>query len=293
MRSNSQQPDVKVVVQEAEALLGGPDIFRGEEIFFPTRKRTTLLRVKSTKAVLPVLKHALEPEEKVRFISARGYTYYVWEQFFGAGVWANYVNGTTLVLTDRRLLAFNVKYRSRMPKDIKNAMPLSEITSVRRFGSGLTFRLRDGRKLRVTGLPFADARELRARLKKQLEDPAHQIAGVRADTRSVQHLCPVCCRPIESVDSLQCPSCRTAFRSGRTAALRSLLLPGLGDIYLKHTVLGVLELFGSVIVWLIVLAALLSREADAIIMAVFLFVAVNVVDYFVTKAMARKGVIAK
>ena len=71
------------------------------------------------------------------------------------------------------------------------------------------------------------------------------------------------------------------------------MLPGLGDIYLKHTAFGVFELLGSVVVWIIVLAALQTGEPGAIIMAVFLFVVVNVVDYFVTKAMAKKGVIAK
>ena len=283
-----------MVLQEAEAILGGPDIFLGEEIFFPTRKRTTLQRVKSAKAVLATLKHALDPGEKVRFISSSGYTYYLWEQLFGAGLWAVYINATTLVLTDRRLLAINVKHRSRIPKDIKNTIQLSEITSVRRFLGRLTFRLRDGKKLQILGLPFADAKELRARLSKELEDPAHQTAGVRASTtRSLQHLCPVCCKPVESVDSLRCLSCRAEFRSGRTAALRSLLLPGLGDIYLKHTAFGVFELFGSVVVWIIVIAALQTGEPGAIIMAVILFVVVNVVDYFVTKAMAKKGVIAK
>ncbi|MBI4639783.1 MAG: hypothetical protein HY731_03770 [Candidatus Tectomicrobia bacterium] len=137
MRSNNQQPEVEAVVREAEALLGGLQIFRDDEIFFPTRERTTLLRAKSIKALLPTLKRALDPGEKVHFVSAKGFTFYQWEVFFG-GVWANFVNATTLVLTDRRLLAFNVKHRSRMPKDIKNAIPLSEITSIRRSRGKLT-----------------------------------------------------------------------------------------------------------------------------------------------------------
>ena len=62
---------------------------------------------------------------------------------------------------------------------------------------------------------------------------------------------------------------------------------------MKHTAFGVFELFGSVVVWIIVIAALQTGEPGAIIMAVILFVVVNVVDYFVTKAMAKKGVIAK
>ena len=293
MSGDGLQPEAAAVAQEAEALLGGADVFQRNEVFFSTWRRTTRRRIKSIKALLPTLRRALDPKEKVRFVSASGYMYYLWEQFLGAGVWAAFVNATTVVLTDRRLLAFNVEHRSRAPKDIKNAIPFSGILSVRRFAGTLTLRLRDRRKLRVTGLPFADAGELRARLARELENPAWQAAGASIGGKSLQYLCPACCRPVEGTDAERCASCRVEFRSGRTAALRSLLLPGLGDIYLKHTLLGVLELIGSVIVWLVVLDALLSGEPDSIIIAAVLFVMVNVTDYFVTKAMARKGIIAK
>ena len=293
MKSKDQQGDVRQVVRESEKLLGGPQIFRGKEIFFPTKERTTRIRVQSAKALLPTLKKALEPGEVVLFISARGFTFYLWEQLFGAGAWAGFVNATTLVLTDRRILAFNVKNRGRTPKDIKNAIPLSEIKSVRGFGALLTLQLRDGKYLRVSGLTFADAKELKARLGHEVENMDAATSTLSAGGKSLQHLCPVCCKPIEKVDSLQCPSCRSEFRSGRKAALRSLLLPGLGNIYLKHTMLGVLELIGSIIVWLVVIGALIMGEPGAIITALVILVAVNGADYLVTRAMARKGIVAK
>lgn len=292
MRSKSEQQDIQSVLQEAETLLGASDIFCGDDIFFPTRKRTTRLRIKSLKAILPTLKSALHPGEQVHFISVQGFTFYWWEQLFGAGAWAPVLNSTTVVLTDSRLLVFNVKHRSRIPKDMKNAIPLSEMISIRRVMGLLIFRLQDSRKLRLGGLRLADAKALRLRLQPHLS-PTQQVSEGMVSSRSIQPLCPSCCRPINNVDALQCPSCRIEFHSGQTAALRSLLLAGLGDIYLKHKVLGVLELLVGVLVWLNLFSALTSRETDEITVAVVFLVLVNGIDYFVTKGMASKGIIAK
>jgi hypothetical protein len=290
--SNNQPPEVRTIGQEAEARLG-PGIFQSEEVFFPTRLRTTRARAKAARSLVPVLRQALEPGEKIRFISAGGYTYHVWEHMFGAGAWAIYANGATLVCTDRRLLLFNVKHRSRSPKDIKNAISFSDIKSVRGFAGNLTFRLRDNTKVQVAGLPFADARELRSRLQREIENPMRSLTPLVSGMRLLQHLCPACCKPVANVNALQCASCRAEFRSGRTAALRSLLLPGLGDIYLKHTVPGALELIGSAVVWLVFLNALFFGDGGAIVSGFLLLAIVNGTDYFVTRAMAMKGIVAK
>ena len=290
--SDNQLPDARTVTLEADAILG-PGIFQSEEVFFPTRPSTTRARAKAARCLIPVLKQALEAGEKVCFLSAAGYTYHVWEHVFGAGVWAIYVNGATLVITDRRVLLFNVKHRSREPKDIKNAIYLSDIKSVRRFAGNLTLRLRDNTKVRASGLPFADARKLRSRLQREIENPMRSSALLIAGTGALQHLCPACCKPVAKDDALQCASCRTEFRSGHAAALRSLLLPGLGDIYLKHTALGTLELIGSVFLWLMFLSAFFFGDGGAIIPVLLLLAIANGTDYFVTKAMARKGIVAK
>jgi hypothetical protein len=239
------------------------------------------------------LRKALQAGEKVRFISAGGYTYQAWEHMFGAGAWAIYVNGVTLVATDRRLLLFNVTHRGRAPKDIKNAVSLSDIQSVRGFAGNLTLRLRDASKVRLASLPFADAKELRSRLRREIENPMRSLTPLIPGMRLLRHLCPACCEPVANVHALQCASCLAEFRSGRTAALRSLVLPGWGDIYLKHTVLGAFELIGSVLLWLLFLKVLFYGEGGAIVSVFLLLAVANATDYFVTRAMAKKGIVAK
>jgi len=79
----------------------------------------------------------------------------------------------------------------------------------------------------------------------------------------------------------------------RRSAAVPVLRHRLGDIYLKHTLPGVLELFGSAVVWMIFILAILVGDAGTVLIAAALVAAVNGIDYFVTKAMARKGIIAK
>lgn len=57
--------------------------------------------------------------------------------------------------------------------------------------------------------------------------------------------------------------------------MRPLILPGLGDIYLGHRALGVLELIGSLFVWLIVITSLLAGGEGSLEMAIFLLVIYN------------------
>ena len=74
-----------------------------------------------------------------------------------------------------------------------------------------------------------------------------------------------------------------------TAFLRSLLLPGLGDIYLGHKLLGVLELLGSMLVWAVVIFSVLGGSQESLIVALFLLVFYNGFDSLLTRHMAKKG----
>ena len=70
--------------------------------------------------------------------------------------------------------------------------------------------------------------------------------------------------------------------------LRSLILPGWGDIYLGHRVLGFLELLGALMVWLIVIVLV----ADGAVGTGLIFlIFCNGIDALLTLHMARKGYI--
>jgi hypothetical protein len=73
--------------------------------------------------------------------------------------------------------------------------------------------------------------------------------------------------------------------------LKSLVLPGWGDIYLGHRLLGFFEVLGSLFVWLIFFGLLMGGLAENITIGLFLLVFYNGADSLLTYYMARKGYI--
>jgi hypothetical protein len=103
-----------------------------------------------------------------------------------------------------------------------------------------------------------------------------------------EDLCPSCFMPLAK-NLLKCPKCKAAFKKPMTAFLRSLLLPGLGDIYLGHRLLGVLELLGSVVLWAVVIFSVWQGDQAGLIVALLILLFYNGFDGLLTRHMARKG----
>jgi hypothetical protein len=114
-------------------------------------------------------------------------------------------------------------------------------------------------------------------------------AGAAAPVKApAEKLCPSCFIPV--ADGLgNCPRCGVGFKEPKKAMVRSLILPGLGDIYLGHRVLGGLEMVGSVFVWIMVISSLLSGRPENFITAAILLLTFNGLDAVLTYHMAKKG----
>ena len=241
------------------------------------RKRAELL----AKAA-PVLKAALAPDERVQYVAA-GVVSLWWEQMM-AGWVSILINRTTLVLTTQRLLLIHTNSRGR-PESYVNQIRLDDIRSAKRGWLGGALKLTLGRGNRtLTGMPRSDAKQL-----------ATMLAGRPTAAGGVTALCPACFEPAAGHGA--CARCRTSVKSPRTAALRSLVLPGLGDFYLGHRFLASLEMVGSLAAWCVIIAVMLpafgpDSEQSAVLAAVFggvLLLAVNGFDALLTYAQAKKG----
>ena len=68
-------------------------------------------------------------------------------------------------------------------------------------------------------------------------------------------------------------------------------MPGLGDIYLGHKLIGTFELFGALFVWFIVGSMLMEGGDGSLVTAIFLLFMVNGVDGMMTYFMGKKGYI--
>jgi tetratricopeptide (TPR) repeat protein len=252
-----------------------------------TRRANLLSNLKS------VLLKALETNERCRYV-ARARRYSTFEGHLGAHLG----NQMALVLTNRRLLLIQVNAKG-LPGDIKNQIRLEEICKVKKK-SGLSFylelRLADGKHLLFSSLKQEDVRALTGAIIEQA--PVEQAQGP-----SLEHLCPACLRVVDGIagNVALCPSidCQIPFRSARRAARLSLLLPGLGHIYLRHHYIGTLEYLGSLVlsgvalftVMVAVFAPTSEQITAASIMAGGLLVLPRIFDYFMTRHAARKGLV--
>jgi hypothetical protein len=256
-------------------------------------RRAKAARAKLLGGIADVVRRALAPGETVRY-AARGVRYHVVEHVFGGAAVAQYHNMTGLVLTDRRLLLVQIG-RSGKAGDIKNEVPLAAIQGARKGFMGLRIQLADGKKLQFASMRGADAKRLQALL------PA--AGGPRSSAPSLIHLCPACLRAVPGPvgTALTCPQqeCRIPFRDPRKAARLSAVVPGLGDLYLRHHFFGSLEFLGSMAMLglgaAFALQALADRETSSFVSAAVLAIlfvgAPRVIDYFLTLHMGRKGLV--
>jgi hypothetical protein len=79
--------------------------------------------------------------------------------------------------------------------------------------------------------------------------------------QALEHLCPRCFAAVPGHPA-ECPACHAGFKSARIAAQRSLLFPGLGDLYLGHRGTAVFEMLGAAIVWIRLVIAPLAGGTD-------------------------------
>jgi hypothetical protein len=236
-------------------------------------------------AVKPALDRLLEEGEQVMRV-AGGTAYYPMEIFLGNGWLTTLYNRYILVATDRRLLAINTDHKMRRPAHYFFQYPYNELKKITRglFGTSLSLIRKRGKRRTFTGVNSALTRQMNAYLTEKIETLPPSSMGAQPQ----EYLCPGCFTPLEAgLDA--CPHCRVQFKNPRRAALRSLLLPGLGDIYLGHRFLGGLELLGSILMWGFLFSLMLSEDQSQLGFVAFLMLIYCGMDALLTLHMGKKG----
>ncbi len=165
-------------------------------------------------------------------------------------------------------------------------MGYDEIKKVSRglFRTSLSLTRKKGKRRIFTSMKMAFTAELQSYTKPLITQGQPMPQGHVLD----ENLCPSCYAGLPAgLD--KCTVCHAAFKTAKSAALRSLLLPGWGDWYLGHRFLGCCELIGSLIVWSIVLGMLAEGGTENVGIALLLLAFYNGFDALLTRHMARKG----
>jgi predicted Zn finger-like uncharacterized protein len=274
-------PEIKVFEPQKYAL---------DHLLLPDKKgrlktRLNRLKLKLLGAVQQTLDRLLEPDEQVMHV-AGATAYYPAEMIFGNGWMTLLYNRYVLVATNKRLVAINTNYKMSKPSHYLFQFPYNEIKKTARglFGSSLALTHKKKKRRTFNGISRALGAELKAYIDSRIDpsvnlDPAAQPR---------ENLCPSCFIPLAGQLS-SCPQCQALFKAPRKAALRSLLLPGWGDIYLGHRFLGFIELLGSLLVWGLCMTLLLSNDPSDTIAGGVILLFYNGMDCLLSLHMAKKG----
>ena len=266
--------------------------YRFDQIIKPNKRgkfKTNLnkLKIKLLEVTQPIVDRLLDGDEHVVGVAA-GLGYYPLELIFGNGLLTMLYNRFVLVATNRRLVAVNTNYRLTKPTHYLFQFPYAEMKKVSKglFGTSLTLTRKYGKKRIFTGIN----RSLAGEMKSWLSDQINPEQVVVPATCLQDNLCPACLTALP-IKLTACPRCRVPFKTPKNASLRSLLLPGWGDMYLGHRVLGCFELLGALIIWCFAMSLILQDQLEGAAIGVMLLLFFNGMDALLTLHMAKKGYI--
>lgn len=204
------------------------------------------LKLKIAKAVHELLRAKILREDEQVMRLARGIAYYPFEIPYANGLLTMLSNYYAIVCTNRRLLLVNIDCRTSHPTRYIHQIPYREIARVGRglFLSSLVIECKTGRKWNFTTV----RRHLGRSVRNFILQKSRAVADAPPNNVARWQLCPACHTPLPA-KLHSCPHCAATFKKPAEAMLRSLILPGLGSLYLDHLPLGGMELTGYLAAW--------------------------------------------
>ncbi len=262
------------------------------QIMQPNKKgsyKTSLnkLKVKILSTIKTTLEDMLDEDEKVLRV-AGGTAFYPIEIFLGNGALTMLYNRYAVVATDRRLVMVNTNHSMTKVRHYMYQIAYEDIKKIKRglFRTSLSITRKNGKRRTYTGMKSAFTAEL-----LEVINPRIDLQSTSAEPGGWLHnLCPACYCALDN-RLASCASCQSTFKTPTGAAIRSLLLPGLGDLYLGHHFLGVLEMIGAGIVWMVALFLIAAGGVEGVTMAGILLLFYNGLDALLTLHMGKKGYI--
>jgi len=268
-----------------------PDIFVYPEIFpksnkhgYKTRENRRIFKI--VDAVHDLLTTGILAEGEQVFRVAKGIAYHPFEIPYANGLMTMLSNYFAIVCTDRRLLLINVDFRLNHPTRYLFQIPYGEIAAIGRgiYLSSIVINSRSGRNWNFTTVSRDLARTIRDFVAAKLDEgPVEPTVE-----KPLRQLCPSCRTPLTN-GLTACPLCSTVFKNPREALIRSLIMPGLGSIYLSHLPLGIMEMTGYLFSWLLTIALLIIEVPGGIGVALIPVLAYHLVAGLLAWKTAGKG----
>jgi hypothetical protein len=166
------------------------------------------------------------------------------EQFF-VGWMMYYYNHNAFVFTSARILLIHVIKKKTLGRFI-GTIRYEDLLKVKTNWTGnLRMKFRNKKQVLFTRVAKQDRKFIKDFLVPLVND---NNPAVDKQAAMIIDLCPACYTQVADKDTVECPNCSCEFRTPKQAAIRSFILPGLGDLYLGSK-LGHLEVLFMLFLW--------------------------------------------
>ena len=211
-------------------------------------KRQRKLIVKTT-----FIKFFLHPDECIRCLTTGYSPISAMEQFF-TGLAFLFFKRAIFVFTNKRILHIPTRF-NRSSFGAVSQIWYEDCAHLRLKGRALVVKYKNGSEEQFPYIGRRERRKLKALLSAiQLKPKAAGNLNARVK------LCPSCTNVLDAQSHI-CPTCKIEFKTGFQAKLRSLLLPGGGYFYTRHTILGaVLGLMEVAVITKLILDGIALRQ---------------------------------
>lgn len=261
------------------------DIFTlSEKLGYKTSGNRFKIRLIETAYSL-LLNRILIDGERVHKVS-RGIVYHPFEIPYANGLLTVFANYFAIFCTNHRLLFVNIDFKGKNTKRYVYQVLHEEVEDVSRsiFLTSLKIKTRTRKNWNFTSLDKFSAKEIKDFiLARSKEGPSGLFNGV---TR--WQLCPLCDQFL-ATGLVSCPHCSAFFKRPDEAMTRSLILPGLGSIYLSYIPLGIIEMTGYLAVWFAAIVLLILKVPGGVATAILLVLCYHVLTAFMARRNALKG----
>lgn len=264
-----------------------------EQIFpLETRgqKRLAKQKLKQLKVLDPIIRSMLHEDEEVIYLTD-GIKVSSAEQFF-IGWMMYYYNHNAFVFTSERIIMIHVIKKKKLGRFV-GSIRYEDLMQVKTSWTGsLRLKFRNKKQVLFTKIAKLDRAFIKSFLIPLVNDNA---ATVDKKASMIIDLCPACYTHVNDQSAAQCPQCACEFRTPKQAALRSFILPGLGDLYLGSA-LGYLEvlfmifLWGATILGNIDLIAMGENPTEVWTGSLIFMGVIHVLDAIKSHYVARKGI---
>lgn len=249
------------LTKDAPSFGPAPVLFPGERRWLGKsriRRRAALWN-----QVAPVLEPVLTGDEHVLYV-AEGVEKVSFLRAMTMGALIYAYHRVVLVLTDRRLIEVLLDMRGKCPESRIRSVPWRALTGMSVSLGRLKLQPTSGKNL-VWNLRVRGDRKLVKALIPKIQESG-QIGGAASSEALPAVHCSGCGETFREAPD-RCRTCGTAVRSRKLARALAVAFPGAGLFYLGHPVLGMLDLLGELMLFVLMGAILLFAPDSAAIAA--------------------------